>query len=84
MLPTVENVRLILELTFGIPIAESDAAIVLQRLEEETKKVEPHYFMTPPDVHFPDNRFCAKCGAYFTHPNHLHGRDCQCKACKTK
>jgi len=36
-----------------------------------------HYFMTLPDVVFPENRFCAKCGEYFTHTNHLHGRDCQ-------
>lgn len=41
-----------------------------------------HYFMTLPDVVFPENRFCAKCGEYFTHPNHLHGRDCQCKTCQ--
>lgn len=41
-----------------------------------------HYFMTLPDVFFPENRFCAKCGEYFTHPNHLHGRDCQCKTCQ--
>jgi len=41
-----------------------------------------HYFMTLPDVVFPENRFCAKCGEYFTHTNHLHGRDCQCKTCQ--
>ncbi len=41
-----------------------------------------HYFMTLPNVFFPENRFCAKCGEYFTHPNHLHGRDCQCETCQ--
>ena len=41
-----------------------------------------HYFITQPDVIFPENWFCAKCGEYFTHPNHLHGRDCQCKTCQ--
>lgn len=41
-----------------------------------------HYFMTLPDVFFPENRFCANCGEYLTHENHLHGRDCQCKTCQ--
>ena len=45
---------------------------------------EPHYFMTKPDVLFPENRFCSKCGEYFTNPIHLHGRECQCKTCKAK
>jgi hypothetical protein len=31
---TVEDVRLILERTFGMPVAESDAQIVLDRLNE--------------------------------------------------
>ncbi|MBV6393843.1 MAG: hypothetical protein KPEEDBHJ_03087 [Anaerolineales bacterium] len=44
--------------------------------------MEKHYFMTLQGVFFPEDRFCAKCGEYFTHPNHLHGRDCQCKTCQ--
>jgi len=43
-----------------------------------------HYFITQPDVIFPENRFCAKCGEYFTHPNHIHSRDCKCKTCEQK
>ncbi len=43
-----------------------------------------HYFITQPDVIFPENWFCAKCGEYFTHPNHLHSRDCKCKTCEQK
>lgn len=46
------------------------------------RSVKRHYFTTGYDVLFPESRFCAKCGEYFTHPNHLHGRDCQCKTCK--
>jgi len=33
-MPTLEDVRVILERTFGIPVAESDAQIVLDRLGE--------------------------------------------------
>lgn len=33
-MPTIEDVRVILERTFGIPVAESDAKIVLDRLSE--------------------------------------------------
>ncbi len=43
-----------------------------------------HYFITQPDVVFPENWFCAKCGEYFTHPNHIHSRDCLCKTCEQK
>ena len=41
-----------------------------------------HYFITLPDVVFPENRFCAKCGEYLTHSNHLHARECPCLKCQ--
>lgn len=41
-----------------------------------------HYFMTLPDVVFPENRFCARCGEYLTHSNHLHARECPCLKCQ--
>lgn len=43
-----------------------------------------HYFITQSDVIFPENWFCAKCGKYFTHPNHIHSKDCKCKTCEQK
>ncbi len=41
-----------------------------------------HYFITLPDVVFPENRFCAKCGEYLTHSNHMHARECPCLKCQ--
>lgn len=37
-MPAVEQVRIILERTFGIPVAESDAQIVLDRFTELARK----------------------------------------------
>ena len=37
-MPAVEQVRIILERTFGFPVAESDAQIVLDRLTELARK----------------------------------------------
>lgn len=48
---------------------------------KECKK-ERHYFRTPENTKFSDNRFCATCGEYLTHPNHLHDRGCVCAVCK--
>lgn len=44
--------------------------------------MERHYFVTPQDKDFPEDRFCAECGKYFTHKNHLHARECHCMECE--
>lgn len=40
-----------------------------------------HYFVTPQDVTFPEDRFCTQCGEYLTHDNHLHANGCPCHKC---
>lgn len=62
-MPAVEDVRVILERTFGMPVAESDAQIVLDRLNELASKESrptrraadwlrrlPHLFTLPKKV----------------------------------
>lgn len=72
-MPAVEQVRVILERTFGFPVAESDAQIVLDRLTELASKeaVEHGVHWTcflcgasgHPGEKTPDA--CPNCGAKF-------------------
>lgn len=54
-MPAVEQVRVILERTFGFPVLESDAQIVLDRLNELARKeaAEP--------LRAADAEYCPRC-----------------------
>lgn len=55
-MPTVEQVRIILERTFGFPVLESDAQIVFDRLVDLARKeavehsAHPTYGTPPPPM----------------------------------
>lgn len=34
-----------------------------------------HVFVTPQNVEKPDDRWCAECGLYFTHPIHVRNEN---------
>ena len=53
-MPTVEQVRIILERTFGFPVLESDAQIVFDRLVDLARKEAVEHSV---------QRMCANCGA---------------------
>lgn len=47
-MPTVEQVRIILERTFGFPVLESDAQIVFDRLVDLARKEAVEHSLTRP------------------------------------
>lgn len=60
----VEQVRIILERTFGFPVLESDAQIVLDRLTELDRKEAVEH-----NAHLTGGGLCAECGS----PSWAHG-----------
>lgn len=54
----VEQVRIILERTFGFPVLESDAQIVLDRLTELDRKEAVEH-----NAHLTGGGLCAECGS---------------------
>ena len=54
-MPAVEQIRVILERTFGMPVAESDAQIVLDRLNELASKEAVEHSVQA------DAEYCPRC-----------------------
>lgn len=70
-MPTVEDVRVILERTFGMPVAESDAQIVLDRFneiasEEAAQSVQRTFAICSAELHQKYDEegdlYCRFCG----------------------
>ena len=63
-MPAVEQVRIILERTFGFPVLESDAQIVLDRLIELARKEAVEHTLAPdacPECGEEYSGACGKC-----------------------